>query len=309
MSNMEKYKRVGFNLDIHSGTYYQTVKGYDMCVTSSGRNQVLTVSVTKDDKYPDLNEIKSHVKSSKSVVNVSSQGYRLSFAFKVGVRQKKSDEYLQDGMNYVLDFLVENGYVNCCESCGSTGPTGIYYVGGTARILCEEHYREACERVVELKQNHEEKKENIVGGIVGAFLGSLLGVIMIVIFAQLGFVAIFTGVIMGICTVKGYELLGRKVTKRGLVISIFIMLGMCYFANRMNWAVTIARQLEWNVFDSFVECEYVVGYVDLKVDYIKDLVLILIYTLGGAIPYAISALTTTNRSMESYVLKETNKEE
>lgn len=47
------------------------------------------------------------------------------------------------------------------------------------------------------------RTENVLGGIVGALLGSLLGVASIVIFSQLGYVAVVSGIIMAICTLKG----------------------------------------------------------------------------------------------------------
>lgn len=52
------------------------------------------------------------------------------------------------------------------------------------------------------------KKENVVAGVVGALLGSLLGVACIVLLGQLGYVAAVSGIVMAICTMKGYELLG-----------------------------------------------------------------------------------------------------
>ena len=63
-------------------------------------------------------------------------------------------------------------------------------------------------------QQTAQKKENIVGGIVGALLGSLLGMLSVLILSQLGYVAALSGVIMAVCVLEGYEMLGGKLTKR-----------------------------------------------------------------------------------------------
>ena len=48
------------------------------------------------------------------------------------------------------------------------------------------------------------KRENVLAGIVGAFLGSLIGVACIVIVGQMGYVASICGLVMAVCSLKGY---------------------------------------------------------------------------------------------------------
>ena len=83
-------------------------------------------------------------------------------------------------------------------------------------------------------QQKAQKKENIVGGIVGALLGSLLGMLSVLILSQLGYVAALSVVIMAVCVLKGYEMLGGKLTKKAVVISAVIMILMTYFADRVD---------------------------------------------------------------------------
>lgn len=82
------------------------------------------------------------------------------------------------------------------------------------------------------------KSENFVAGCVGAFLGSLLGAASIILFDQLGYVAALSGLILAICTLKGYELLGGKLTKKGIFISIILMLVIPVFAYRISSAIS-----------------------------------------------------------------------
>lgn len=60
------------------------------------------------------------------------------------------------------------------------------------------------------------KRENIVAGAVGAFLGAMLGGACIVMLGQLGYVAALSGMVMAVCALKGYELLGGRLSVKGV---------------------------------------------------------------------------------------------
>lgn len=82
------------------------------------------------------------------------------------------------------------------------------------------------------------KKENVLGGVVGAMLGSLLGAACIILLDQLGFVASLSGLVLAICSLKGYELLGGKLSGKGILICIILMLTVPYFANQVSAAIS-----------------------------------------------------------------------
>ncbi|WP_052430676.1 hypothetical protein [Robinsoniella peoriensis] len=79
------------------------------------------------------------------------------------------------------------------------------------------HYKQSVQPV-------EEKKENIIAGIVGAFLGTLIGLLCIVVVDQLGYMASISGVVMGVCAIKGYQMLAGKMSLKGIVISSVFMI-------------------------------------------------------------------------------------
>ena len=64
-----------------------------------------------------------------------------------------------------------------------------------------------------------EVKEKVAGGILGAFLGTLIGAICIVLVNQFGYIASISGVVMGVCALKGYQILGKKMYKADIVSS------------------------------------------------------------------------------------------
>lgn len=88
----------------------------------------------------------------------------------------------------------------------------------------------------------DKKRENVVAGIVGAFLGALIGGGSIILIGMLGYIASVSGLILAVCTLKGYELLGGKLSGKGIFISILFMLATPYIADRIDWAIVIMQE-------------------------------------------------------------------
>lgn len=88
-----------------------------------------------------------------------------------------------------------------------------------------------------------QKREHPFLGTIGAILGALLGGASIILFSQMGYVAAISGVILAFCTVKGYELLGKRLTNRGAVICIILILIMPYLADRLDWAIALCQSI------------------------------------------------------------------
>lgn len=110
-------------------------------------------------------------------------------------------------------------------------------MGGEYYHLCPDCETKMRSDIAMKTQQKAQKKENIVGGIVGALLGSLLGMLSVLILSQLGYVAALSGVIMAVCVLKGYEMLGGKLTKKAVVISAVIMILMTYPYIFPHWTV------------------------------------------------------------------------
>lgn len=127
-----------------------------------------------------------------------------------------------------------------------------------------------------------EKKENIAAGILGALLGGLVGGAAIVLIGQLGLISAISGVILAFCTLKGYELLGGKLSKQGVLVCIVVMLITPYFADRISWALVIMEEFQWAFGDAFRYVHDVVEAFELQTDYWKDLLFVYAFAaLGG----------------------------
>lgn len=130
------------------------------------------------------------------------------------------------------------------------------------------------------------KPENVFTGIVGALIGAMIGGGCIILLSQLGYVAALSGFILAVCTLKGYELLGGQLTKKGIIISIVLMLITPYIADRLDWAIVIMNA--WSdVGVTFGEAFAVVpmlieeGSIAMS-DYIRNLLMIYGFALLGA---------------------------
>ncbi len=135
-----------------------------------------------------------------------------------------------------------------------------------------------------------EKRENVLAGLVGAFLGSLIGVASIVIIGQLGYIASISGLILAVCAMKGYELLGGAMSRKGAVIASILTLIMTYLGNHLNFAVAIARLDGTDVFFAFQDLGRLLkyGYINVAA-YWGNLVMLYIFTLLGSVPTLTAA--------------------
>ena len=164
-----------------------------------------------------------------------------------------------------------------CSKCGNTVPEDM--------LRCDQ-----CGFPLKPKT----KRENVLAGGVGAFLGAVIGAACIILTSQLGYIASIFGLILAVCTLKGYELLGGKLSGKGILISILIMAVTPYLADRIDWAILIMQ--EWKQYDiSFADAFAVFpeilkdGAVDLG-DYMKNLLMVYGFTLLGAFATIRNAL-------------------
>ena len=89
----------------------------------------------------------------------------------------------------------------------------------------------------------KQKRENMIAGAVGALIGALIGGGCIILISQLGYIASVSGLILAICTLKGYELLAGNLSKKGIAVCVLLMVVTPYLADRIDWAILIMQ--EW----------------------------------------------------------------
>ncbi|MCH5344057.1 MAG: hypothetical protein J1E64_08460 [Acetatifactor sp.] len=200
---------------------------------------------------------------------------------------------LPEAVDSFLSYLTIRGFQPCCSICGQNARFAGYQSGPTCLHLCENCESRISGGFLELSPTMgQNRKENVLLGIMGALIGSLLGVLMIVVLGRLGIVASFSGVMMAIGVLKGYEILGGNLSKRGIVISVAIMLIMAYVGDRLDWALLVYQEYgKWisSMHFSFMECYLDVprlisnGVIELR-RYLLNLTVLYVFLLLGAVP-------------------------
>ena len=140
-------------------------------------------------------------------------------------------------------------------------------------------------------------------------MGSIIGLIVIVLVGQLGYVAVLSGIVMGVCTVKGYAILGGRLSKKGAVISLIIMVGMTFAAFILDSCLYVIRQSPDDV--AYIEemIRYFVDAVFKEPKYTVELIKLFAFTLIGAVPAMLGAFRDEKMSITAYKLKDVRKDD
>lgn len=290
---MENYaalaQSTGLRLDSEGGVLYGQRGAFDVTVYAQNSRYpyMLSVSLAAQRSGGPLTkeEGKQFKKGSPAVTTLAQASYLITMSLKNIANQEKLQESLNESINALVMFLQSEGFQNCCQACGKVGPTDTCCIRGNYGHLCPDCFTSVQQNQIVLENQQAQRGENVVAGIVGALLGTLLGVACIIILSQLGYVAALSGVVMAVCTLKGYELLGGKLSRRGVVISVVLMLLMTFVGDRADWAIVVAQELEIDFVTAFrvipllIEEEIITAGM-----YWGNLAMLYLFLLLGAVP-------------------------
>ncbi len=298
--NYEKLAQAtGLRYDAVNELIYGERSGFQIILKASDSRYpyMLTIQTTAKNATGTLlgkDEKKEVIKSVDKIANVKQEGNQLSFFQKNITNQEKLVNALTDSLNGVISFLNAKGYSPCCSLCGQYVETSPFRVGLEYRHLCSDCELRLRDSNALAAQAKAQKKENVVGGVVGALLGSLLGVVCIILLSQMGYVAALSGVLMAVGVLKGYEILGGKLTKKGIIISVVIMLLMTYIGDRLDWAIVLLGEgggadAGYNLFECYRLVPDMISLEYIEVgSYLANLLLLYVFLLLGAVPTIIS---------------------
>lgn len=299
-------EQLGLSFDKNSMTIYGRYNGFMISLVPINQNSynfTLTFTIKKQEQAPEVEVINNVVNESKNIRKANVEGYRVSYVISGGMTAKKAVANLQEVLDLITKFLSDNDFENCCSSCGKNeADLGFYNISGYAITMCKECYNQANEEFT-INQNSQ-KEERVVIGLLGAFLGSLLGVVAIVILGQLGYVAALSGIIMAICSLKGYELLGRRLSRTGIIFSTIIMIFMVYIGVRLDWSFSIASFLGTDIFTAFqaLPALFQEGYLESG-PYYSTIAITYLFTVIGAAPTIIQVLRNQTVQTNNYKME------
>lgn len=295
------------SLMFENGVIYGNFGGYDVNITLQENAKIFLISlgVKINEQIPNPEDMKAIANKHRGILSGATMA-RLTANFTVKPAAGKLENTiprLQQALNTIANELSSGGFVNCCQGCGSSQKGTYMSVAGTVVCVCDSCANTYTAKAAEIKQQEEQKRENLIGGVVGAFLGSLLGAICIILISRLGYVSAISGLVMGVCVLKGYEMLGGKLTNRGAVISCIIMAVMVYVANYIDWGIIIAKEFNIGLFNGIglVAPALNEGVIAMG-DYIFNLILLYLFTALGAIPSIRNKMKARELNTSVYAL-------
>ena len=290
---LENYERlcegIGLKVDPESGVMYGVVEGYTVTVLALDGRYPYLLTVSMSDRTEGTVLTSAELKeANKSCAGMKSLVCEQQYVFRAMVKnngnQEKLAQNLKETVQALTGLLKGHGYVNCCQASGKMGETSACFVKQTCMLLCDEVYAQTAQSINMQQEEKTQKKENVLAGAAGALIGALIGGAAIVIISQLGYIAAISGIIMGIFTLKGYELLGGKLSTKGIVVSIVFLVLVPWFADMIDWAIVIARDLEVDFFLAFQNVIPVLEASEMMSDYIGNLAKLYLFTAIGAVP-------------------------
>ena len=288
---------IGFSYDAFTNTIYGTRNGYEILIYATDQRYPYLFTITTAARSANVTLGKDEISLfKKSVAPAAAMTQKDSLITVVAKNNSNKQEKVRENVQYILDaltaFLRERNFTPCCQTCGASTQTVGFMLKDARLHLCADCAARAKSENEVKAQERDRKSVNIIGGIIGAIVGSLIGVACIVILGQLGYVAVISGIVMGYCTLKGFDKLGGKLTAVGIVISCIIMIAMTYFGNRLDWSISLASELkdyvDLSVFEWFRALPAFVEEFDMKGDYFASFAQQMLFVVIGAVPTIIS---------------------
>lgn len=285
---------LGMRFDSAHTAIYGERNGYEFVLYTTNTNYPYMFSLNTSAKSPSgvmlsKAEIRAFVHSIKRLSSMKQNGNSFTLQMAGINNQTKLLAKLNETINGLITFFGHKGYVPCCSRCGQQEETASFRLAGVYLHLCPECEARMSYDSLAAAQEKEQKHENVIAGIVGALLGSLIGVAAIVLISRMGYWACLCGAVMSVCTLKGYEKLAGKLTKKGIVIGAVIMLIMAYFADRLDWAIVVYREVGYAYGANVLDCYRLLpnliseGMIDIG-SYVLNLIMIYIFLVVGAVP-------------------------
>ena len=291
---------LGMRFDAEGGAMYGTFGGFHVLVSPTVANNpyILAVDLSAHRSTGPLTkeDCKQFKREHPQVKSLTQNGTTIVMTLKKLHGLDGMQEGLRENISTLVRYLQSQGFTECCQSCGAPSADPCY-ISGSYAMLCRDCFTRLQKDRTALDTQKKGKHDNVVGGIVGALLGSLIGVAAIIIFSRLGYIAAVSGVILAVCTLKGYELLGGKLNTKGIIITAVMMLVMTWLGDRLDWAIVVAQELETDFISAFQLIPDLLEYdiIDSG-DYFLNLFVLYLFTVLGAVPTILS--TIKNRRLQ-----------
>ena len=300
MKDFERHQlatELGFQYDPETSSIYGENSGYFFLLSETDTKNVFSIafSISRDDAEEAAAQLHQMVKDSSVLKSISLNQYVTTFTVKAGMTKAKTIENIRQALTEILQFLETNGFYTVCGYTGEKGPVGLYQIGDSLFLMNEDSFQELSTQLKIETDSYNSQKENVLLGTVGAFIGAIIGGAVTLFIARLGYVAFYAGFILGICVVKGYEILGKKFSKLGAVISSILLLVTIVLVQQFDYALEAVKQLGVDFSDGFDLINTLVLNGEAPEKYFFNFFMLAVFTIiGGGV--AISSALSTHKT-------------
>ena len=279
---------LGLQFDGEARVMYGEREGFLLVIEGAQTKNVFTISLSvKQGSEGDLiedseilwNELKEQ---SKAINAISFDGYLTSIVVKGGMTKGKAVETLWTAIQDIVDFLLNHQFVQVNAQTGEEGPIGLYQIGDAIFLIDDATFRAYQAEVQDTVEAYEAREENFLLGIVGAVIGVIIGGAVALLVARLGYVSVLAGAALGYCTIKGYEILGKKLTKKGVVVSAILMVLTVFLVNQLDYTLALMSEFHSPFGESWSIVNEATFQGDVPDKFYLNLGMLAVFTLGGA---------------------------
>lgn len=188
--------------------------------------------------------------------------------------------YCKNCGNFLSDDATSCNYCGC-----ATQGTNMTGAGSTEQYSYVNNNQNNMSVLSQKNTGYAGTKENVITGIIGALIGAIIGGAVIILLSRIGLVASISGWILAICAIKGYQLLGKGFSIKGMIICLILIVITPYLANKLDWALYVRE-----AYDNEIGLGRAISLLSnmmsfdsqLKAQYIKSLLMIYLFAgIGG----------------------------
>ena len=198
------------------------------------------------------------------------------FTISLSVKQGSEGDLIEDSEILWNELKEQSKAINAISS------DGLYQIGDAIFLIDDATFRAYQAEVQDTVEAYEAREENFLLGIVGAVIGVIIGGAVALLVARLGYVSVLAGAALGYCTIKGYEILGKKLTKKGVVVSAILMVLTVFLVNQLDYTLALMSELDLPFDMSWTLLNEATFSGDVPDKFYLNLALLAVFTLGGA---------------------------
>ena len=162
---------------------------------------------------------------------------------------------VRDSVDFINYCIGQFQCIPCCEVCGNQADTNIYLIENNISMMCQECFANVQNNIVDNIYKENRVNTNYPLGIVGSILGGLGGAVIWIIFSMMGRIGYVAGAVAGMGGYFGFKKLGKKMTLKGLIISLavslafllcgmYVAIGIDIFNAFRDWDVSFLDALQ-----------------------------------------------------------------